>query len=236
MQSPLLCFGSVWKHAETHLAHLPFKNLTLLLCCFVFLATPLFAQQRYAEVNGLITDALNGQPLQGAAVVLKQPGFVGIIDGTTTNRNGQYRLSQILPGQYELIIRYVGFDEEKMPITIDAGQLRNLDASLEQNRIHLNTVVVSASRQEETILDAISSVSVVSDHDVQSETSLSPASSLRYISGVDHAQTGIDRREISLRGFNNSVTGETYVLTDHRLSAIPGLAVNAYGLMPIPTP
>ena len=235
MQSPFSCFGSVWKHAETRLANLSIKSLIFIFGCFFFAATPSIAQQRYAEVNGLITDALNGQPLQGATVILKQPGFVGIIDGTTTNRNGQYRLSQILPGQYEVVIRYVGYDEERMSITINAGLLRNLDASLEQNRIHLNTVVVSASRQEEKILDAISSVSVLSDHDIQSETSLSPASSLRHISGVDHAQTGIDRREISLRGFNNSVTGETYVLSDHRLSAIPGLAVNAYGLMPIPT-
>ena len=47
----------------------------------------------------------------GANILLKQSGFVGIIDGSTTNSNGQYRLSQILPGRYELIIRYVGYDE-----------------------------------------------------------------------------------------------------------------------------
>ncbi|MBX2819846.1 MAG: TonB-dependent receptor [Rhodothermaceae bacterium] len=235
MQSPFMCFGIVWKHAETLLATLPIKSLTVLIWCFAFFATNVLAQQRFAEVNGLVTDALNGQPLEGATVFLKQPGVVGIIDGSSTNRTGQYRLSQILPGQYELIIRYVGFDEERLFVDVDAGELKNIDASLEQNRIHLNTVVVSASRQEEKILDAISSVSVLSDHNIQSETSLSPASSLRYIAGVDHAQTGIDRREISLRGFNNSVTGETYILSDHRLSTIPGLAVNAYGLMPIPT-
>lgn len=235
MQSPFLCFGIVWKLAKPLLTNLHIKKLTLLLCCLLCATSVAIAQQRYAEINGLVTDALNGQPLQGANILLKQSGFVGIIDGTTTNRNGQYQLSQILAGRYELIVRYVGFDEEVLYVDLNPGQLINIDASLEQSRIHLNTVVVSASRQEEKVLDAISSVSVLSDHDVQSETSLSPSSALRYISGVDHAQTGIDRREISLRGFNNSVTGETYVLSDHRLSTIPGLAVNAYGLMPIPT-
>ncbi|MEM8487126.1 MAG: TonB-dependent receptor [Bacteroidota bacterium] len=75
--------------------------------------------------------------------------------------------------------------------------------------------------------------STTTDREIQSDVTATSANTLRLVTGVDHAQTGIDRREIALRGFNNSVTGETYVLTDYRLSAAPGMAINAYGLMPI---
>ena len=192
-------------------------------------------QQRYAEVTGLVTDMLNGQPLQGASVFLTQPGVPGILAGTATSRDGRYTLERVLPGRYRMIVRFVGYEEESISIVLNPDQRLIQDASLAQSSIDLNTIVVSASRQEEKVLDAITSISVLSDHEVQRETSTSPASSLRLIPGVDYAQTGIDRREISIRGFNNSITGETYVLTDNRLSAVPGLAVNAYGLMPIPT-
>ncbi len=196
---------------------------------------PAGAQSRSVELSGFVTDALDGLPLQGAAVYLRRPGRPGIVKGTTTNSAGRYSMRQILPGEYVVVVRFVGYDEVELSIDFSPEQDATLDVSLEQSRIDLNTIVVSASRQQEKVLDAVSAISVLSVREIQRETTPSPSSALRYVSGVDHAQTGIDRREISLRGFNNSVTGETYVLTDHRLSAIPGLALNAYGLMPIPT-
>ena len=236
MQSPLMCFGIVRKLAEPLLDRLFSGALVVvLLLSLSLLVTDSVAQQRYAEVSGLITDALNGQPLQGASILLTQNDRLGYQYGAATDGDGKYRLGQVLAGQYQVTVRFVGYDEERFSLDLSGGERATLDASLEQSRIHLNTIVVSASRQAEKVQDAISSVSVLSDNAIQGETTLSPSATLRHISGIDHAQTGIDRREISLRGFNNSVTGETYVLTDHRLSAIPGLAVNAYGLMPIPT-
>lgn len=196
---------------------------------------PVAAQQKLAALTGIVTDALDGLPLHGATVVLSRDGIPGTFNGTATNANGRFQIVQIRPGRYRVTIRYVGYEEINTTISLNPAQSLNFDASLEQSRNNLNTVVVSASRQQEKVLDAISSISVVPDHKIQSDVTVSSASSLRHITGVDIAQTGIDRRELSLRGFNNSVTGETYVLTDYRLSAVPGLAVNAYGLMPIAT-
>ena len=242
MQSPSKCSGVV-QHTgmlRTTARSLPSLTRMVMLLCLsvtsaIIFSTNASAQQRYGSIKGLVTDVLDGQVLKGATVFLTQPGNASIVYGTTTDWEGGYEFQQVLPGRYTMFVRYVGYEEERMSIDIAPNQRHTLDASLEQSRIDLNTIVVSASRYEEKVLDAITSVSVMSDHEIQKETLPSPASSLRLVTGVDHAQTGIDRREISLRGFNNSVTGETYVLTDNRLSAIPGLALNAYGLMPIPT-
>ena len=56
---------------------------------------------------------------------------------------------------------------------------------------------------------------------------------LRNVTGVDMAQTGVNRYEVVLRGFNNVFTGATYVMTDYRRAAVASLGLNDYSLMPI---
>lgn len=210
---------------------------TTLLWSFLLLLfiTPAKAQQNLTAIHGLVTDVMDGLPLQGATIALSRQGVPGIVDGTTSNQQGKYQLTQLRPGKYQLTVRYIGYVEFERVVILSPGQTYTFDVGLEQSSIDLNTIVVSASRNEEKVLNAVSSISVVTDHELQHDITTSSASTIRLVTGVDHAQTGIDRREIALRGFNNSVTGETYVLTDFRLSAVPGIAVNAYGLMPIAT-
>jgi iron complex outermembrane receptor protein len=200
----------------------------LLLVC-----RPAFAQSERAEIHGFVTDAYNGFPLEGATVALTARASATLVAGTATDRSGKYRLSGLFPGRYTIVVRYVGYEEIRRTIVVEPGQVRSLDAPLPQTSIDLNTVVVSASRHQELALETAHAISIVADREVQADASPSSASLLREVAGVDYAQTGIDRREVALRGFNNSVIGETYVLTDHRPSAVPGLALNAYGLMPI---
>lgn len=199
------------------------------------LVLPAVGQQNLTTIQGIVTDVMDGLPLHGATITLNRPGIPGAIRGTATDKNGKYQIELIRPGRYTLVIRYVGYDEAERVIVLNPSQSYNYDIGLEQSSIDLNTIVVSASRNQEKVLDAVSSISVITDQEVQGDVTASTASTLRLVTGVDLAQTGIDRREIALRGFNNSVTGETYVLTDFRLSAVPGMSVNAYGLMPIAT-
>ena len=118
MQSPLMCFGIVRKLAEPLLDHLFTRALALaLLFSASLLVTESVAQQRYAEVSGLITDALNGQPLQGASILLTQNDRLGYQYGAATDSDGKYRLAQVLAGQYLVTIRFVGYDEEKFRST-----------------------------------------------------------------------------------------------------------------------
>lgn len=212
------------------------KRYGVILCLLSLMFTlpdASFAQQNLSAVQGIVSDVMDGLPLHGATVALSRRGVAGIIDGTATDSQGRYNFDQVRPGRYTLVIRYVGYDEAQRVVVLNPSQHYTYDVGLEQSSIDLNTIVVSASRNQEKVLDAITAISVVTDKEIQSDVTATSANTLRLVTGVDLAQTGIDRREIALRGFNNSVSGETYVLTDFRLSAIPGMAINAYGLMPI---
>ncbi|NNE36507.1 MAG: TonB-dependent receptor, partial [Rhodothermales bacterium] len=185
-----------------------------------------------ASLSGTITDANDGEPLIGASVVLFPQGEVSMAGGSATNVDGQYSITGLLAGTYTVRVTFIGYNEIDQVVTLATGEARTLNFVLDQGGFDLNTVVITASRRQEKALDAPASISVLDADEVQSDVSLSSAGALRNTTGLDVAQTGIDRREIVLRGFNNAFSGATYVLTDYRQSAAPSLGVNIYSIMP----
>ncbi len=207
----------------------------LVLALFVFvLAFPGFvAAQQTAAVNGRVTDAAEDLPLAGANVLILDEDGSEMVTGAATGSDGRFNITGLAPGSYTIAVRFVGFQEERRSLTLAASETRTIDFVLTPAGLDLNVIVVSASRQAEKVLDAPASISVLDARDIEQDVVPSSAAILRNTTGVDMAQTGIDRYEIVLRGFNNAFSGATYVLTDYRQGAIASLGVNAYQMMPI---
>ena len=208
------------------------KLSTGLLLVSVLLAPSAWAQE-VASISGVVTDASDGAPLAGANVVLRAEGSTGVAGGAATDLEGRYRIDGIAPGTYTLDVRFVGYQEEQQTLTLAAGETRQVDAALEPGGFDLNNVVVTASRQQEKVLDAPASISVLDAEEIATDATVSSVDVLRNTTGVDMAQTGIDRQEVVLRGFNNAFSGATYVLVDYRQGAVASLGVNAYNIMPL---
>ena len=189
--------------------------------------------QQTASITGRVTDASEGFGLTGANVILYAAEGAEQITGAATDTDGRYQITGIPPGDYTLAFSFLGYQEIRRPVTLSAGEMLTADAALESVGFELNTFVVTASRQEEKVLDAPASISVLDVREIETDVVPSSAAVLRNTTGVDMAQTGIDRYEIVLRGFNNAFSGATYVLTDYRQGAIASLGVNAYQMMPI---
>jgi iron complex outermembrane receptor protein len=115
---------------------------------------------------------------------------------------------------------------------LGAGETEELTIRLAIETSSLETVIISASRRQEKVLDAPASISVLGPEELERSVSTSTVEALRLTPGVDMAQTGIDRREVVLRGFNEAFSGATYVLTDYRQAAVPSLGVNLHSIMP----
>jgi outer membrane receptor for ferrienterochelin and colicins len=204
------------------------SRLTSVLTLLLLLALPAAAQN--GTVSGTITVEEDGAALPGANVVaLDADG--SFVTGAATQLDGSYSFS-IAAGTYTVRARYVGFQDCEMSVTVSAGGTTTVDCALSQTGLELNTVIVAASRREEKALDAPASISVLSAQDLQTSVGGSSVEALRTTPGVDMQQTGVDRREMVLRGFNNAFSGAAYVLTDYRQAAVPSLAVNIYSIMP----
>ena len=209
-----------------------FRIYLAVICTLAFLADVAAAQQT-AAVEGRVTDATDGTGLVGANVVLLEGDTDEMATGTAAGADGRFSITGIAPGAYTLAFRFVGYQEERIALSLEAGATQAIDVALQAVGLDLNTVVVTASRRAEKVLDAPASVSVLDIDEIESDVVPSSAAILRNTTGVDMAQTGIDRYEIVLRGFNNAFSGTAYVLTDYRQGAIASLGVNAYQMMPI---
>lgn len=206
-----------------------FRPLFVLLVLLISVSTG-FAQN--AILQGAVKDAGDGTSLIGATVSLLKATNNDVVSGAATDVNGRYRIS-VPAGSYNLSVTYVGYQTIRQTVTLTAGQTVTLDFSLADAGNTLNEVVVSASRQSEKILDAPASVSVLDAREVQNQATPSVAAVLRNVEGVDMAQTGVDRYEVVLRGFNNAFSGAAYTLIDYRQGAIASLNANAHSMMPI---
>ncbi|QXD15609.1 TonB-dependent receptor [Rhodocaloribacter litoris] len=204
-------------------------RICVLLAVLGMLGTPATRAQT-ASISGRVTDAVDGGPLAGANVLLLQGG--GMVTGTATDVDGRYRIAGVASGSYTLRVRFVGYQEAEVPVTLAAGENATVDVGLTQAGFELNTVIVTASRRAEKVLDAPASISVLTAREVEQSVGTNAVEALRNTTGVDMAQTGVDRREMVLRGFNNAFSGATYVLTDYRQAAVPSLGVNVYSIMP----
>ena len=203
-------------------------SCALVVLLLVFAAAPASAQN--GTISGTITVEEDGAALPGANVVALDAGGA-IVGGAATDVDGEYSFS-ISAGTYTVRARFVGFQDCEVEVTVSSGGSSTMDCALSQTGLELNTVVVAASRRQEKALDAPASISVLSADDLETSVGGSSVEALRTTPGVDMQQTGVDRREMVLRGFNNAFSGATYILTDYRQAAVPSLAVNLYSIMP----
>lgn len=178
------------------------------------------------SITGKVTDASSGDALIGANVVVE-----GTSLGGATDVNGDYAIDNVDDGTYTVIVSYIGYTEGVFSVRVSGGS-GSLNASLQPSGVGLNAVTISASRRPEKTLEAPASVSVLDAREVSTNSGMSSVDALRNVPGVDVSTTGVDRREMVLRGFNNAFSGATYILTDYRQASVPGLAVNIYSIMP----
>ncbi|MFQ5771187.1 MAG: carboxypeptidase regulatory-like domain-containing protein, partial [bacterium] len=204
--------------------------ITGVFCAVVLVlsATLVFAQT--ATLKGNVTDAEKGDPLPGANVVVTA---TGVQTGAATKTNGQFEVKNLSPGTYTVTISYIGYVKKVLTdIVLAAGETKTLDISLVLVGLEFNPIAITASRRAEKTLEAPASISVLEARDIALDVSTSSSSILRNVTGIDLAQTGVDRREIVMRGFNNAFSGEAYVLTDNRQAQVPSLGVNIHSIMP----
>ncbi len=93
-----------------------------------------------AQINGTVTD-MEGEPLPFANVYL-----FGTTRGTTTNVEGEYFL-ELEPGNYQLVFRYVGYEQQIQEVELGTKPLR-LDVKMAAESVNLQEVVVRADAED----------------------------------------------------------------------------------------
>ena len=107
----------------------------------------MFAQN--GTVTGTILDKeFNNEPLPFANIVIK-----GTKQGTSTDENGKYSIS-LKPGNYTLVIGYLGYETKEIPFTLKANEKKVINYTLEASGVQLADIEIIqvVSKEKESAL------------------------------------------------------------------------------------
>jgi len=112
-----------------------FKKLLIVITILLFTAQIAYSQ---GSVTGTVTDSRSGESLPGVSVVLTE-----IQQGTSTNIDGEYTISNVPSGTYTLRASFVGFRTFETTVDVGSGETVQ-DISMNVDVLGLDDVVVTA--------------------------------------------------------------------------------------------
>ena len=112
---------------------------------FLSLLFSVIAFSQNGTVTGTILDKeYNDEPLPFANITIK-----GTSQGTSTDDKGKYTLT-LKPGNYTLVIAYLGYETKEIPFTLKASEKKIINHTLEASGVQLKDVVVEYTVKKET--------------------------------------------------------------------------------------
>jgi len=92
-------------------------------------------------ISGFVSDSSSGEALIGANVFLRETG-----QGMATDINGYYIIQDIVPGNYTIMVSYIGFDMYKQNIKLNDDESKKININLVEQVVELTEVEVTAEK------------------------------------------------------------------------------------------
>lgn len=204
-------------------------TLILCLCCALTVAWATEEEKMNASdanVFGHVLDKETGEHLPFITVILK-----GTTIGTTTDNSGHYFLKNLPEGKFSLEFKYLGYKTVTREVKLEKGKTQEINVEMEEDRIALDGVVVSANRSETSRRLAPTLVNVIDSKVFNTTSAVNLAQGLNFQPGV-RVETNCQNcgfQQVRINGLDGPYT---QILIDSRpiFSALSGV----YGLEQIP--
>ncbi|WP_282160003.1 carboxypeptidase-like regulatory domain-containing protein [Ulvibacterium marinum] len=106
-----------------------------------FLFSAILLAQETSSISGRVLDnELSGEPMLFADVMLKNTEWK-----TQTNFHGNFEIDDVDPGNYILVISFLGYDTLEIPIEAKPNGVLQIQRGLSSKTIDPGTVIVSNS-------------------------------------------------------------------------------------------
>lgn len=195
----------------------------LLILLYILAASPLFGQG--GSVSGVVTS--NGRGVPFAAV-----GVPGTGTGTTADVGGHYRLTNISPGSYELVVTAVGFEKLVHKLVIEEGKETVWNPVIKETGLGLGEVVITGTMKETFVTASPVKVEVITAEFLRKAPSNNIMEAIQAVNGVqEQINCGVcNTSDIHINGMEGPYT---LVLIDGM--PIMSALSTVYGLNGIPT-
>jgi outer membrane receptor for ferrienterochelin and colicins len=207
--------------------------LPMAIVSIVFLALCSSVLSDAGLKQGVVLDALTGQPIESANIELygeDGESVTTLISGI----DGTFPISVVGREKVRFRVTHVGYRELQQTIIL-LDQAGPIQIRLSPTILQLHEVVVeSVSRKPERVADAPASVTTLDAGQIASRPTLSPAGHLKGLPAVDAINTGINETRLVVRGFNKvlSEPDKLLVLMDGRNTRFPNQRYNLPRLLP----
>lgn len=178
------------------------KLSVVFLWIFLLLGSNTLLAQGSGRITGTVTDENTGEQLLGASVMLE-----GTSLGAATNVEGEYTIRQVAPGDYNVVVQYIGYQKKTIPVTVTAGETLELNVTLLSVALEGEEVTISAqaSGQAGAINEQLASntiTNVVSAEKIQDIPDINAAESVGRLSGVSVVRSGGEGQKVAIRGLS----------------------------------
>ncbi|WP_439481340.1 TonB-dependent siderophore receptor [Cyclobacterium plantarum] len=116
------------------------KYILLLLSLFIFLTNHTLLAQT-GTLTGVVID-YSGKPVEYATVVLE-----GTTQGDITDAAGSFTIENLKPHSYTLVFSSLGYEKQKMVVSVSAGRTTSLEVVLKESLFGLQTVEITGRRE-----------------------------------------------------------------------------------------
>ena len=170
--------------------------------------------QQTGLVSGQITDQSAGQPIPDALISL-----VGTNRSVTSDQQGRYRFTNIPAGRIELRVVVIGYEMQRLTLTVVTGGSAVADFQLSALVVLLDELVVTATgnQRRRQVANNISTIDAVHEVDVGAVTSFSNLLSSRASGVVVSSGSGTTGAgtKVRIRGTNSlSLSNEPLIYVD----------------------
>ena len=181
------------------------QSLRTALRCIVaavfVLQTEALAQEKVpsGRVSGVVVDAQSREPMGRANVVL-----LGTTLGSSTADDGTFVVTEVPPGEYDLVASFVGYTRWQTKLVLGAGEERVLRIELAPTILPGQTIVISATRARDRETPATFSNITARDLADRYSTQDIPqlVSELPSVTWYSENGNGIGYNYLNIRGFD----------------------------------
>jgi iron complex outermembrane receptor protein len=170
------------------------------------------------EIRGTVLDASTQQPLSGVNIYLMPQR----VKAATSDAQGNYHVEALSSGSYQVMASYIGYNIQVKGVAVSDLGVVEADFEIILSALDVETSVVAASKREQTLNEAPTSVSVVFAQEVaEADGATTLAEVLKYTIGLDYVRGFEGHYNISARGFNNYLNNTVLLLIDGRTVNTP---------------
>jgi TonB-dependent SusC/RagA subfamily outer membrane receptor len=136
-------------------------------------------QPQSGTIIGTIRNTDTGEPLIMANIILK-----GTSIGTTTDEDGNFRIGNIAPGNYTLVVRYMGYATKEENITVQNNKSSLVNLSLEPSLVNLDEVMVTATLSKRKARSFPASVGVIRGEELENRNATNLDEVIESVAGI----------------------------------------------------